>query len=55
MAVILQFSLCLDELKWLMISVDDFLLPKNVMSPLAEGFHNGLRFFVVSTVLTDNI
>jgi hypothetical protein len=35
MAIILQFSLCLHELQWLMISVDDSLLPKNVMSPLA--------------------
>jgi hypothetical protein len=34
MVVILQFSLCLHELQWLMISVDDCLLPKNVMSPL---------------------
>jgi hypothetical protein len=35
MAIILQFSLCLYELQWLMISADDCLLPKNVMSPLA--------------------
>jgi hypothetical protein len=35
MVIILQFSLCLHELQWLMISVDDCLLPKNVMSPLA--------------------
>ena len=55
MAVILQFSLCLHELQWLMISVDDCLLPKNVMSPLAVGLHNGVHFFVVSRVLTDNI
>jgi hypothetical protein len=55
MVVILQFSLCLHELQWLMISVDDCLLPKNVMSPLAAGLHNGVHFFVVSRVLTDNI
>jgi hypothetical protein len=55
MAVILQFSLCLDELQWLMINVDDCLLPKDVMSPLAACFHNGLHFFVVSRVLTDGI
>jgi hypothetical protein len=36
MAIILQFSLCLHELQWLMISVDDCLPPKNVMSPLAS-------------------
>jgi hypothetical protein len=55
MAVILQFSLCLHELQWLMISMDEYLLPKNVMSPLATGFHNGVHLFVVSRVLTDNI
>jgi hypothetical protein len=55
MVVILQFSLCLHELQWLMISVDDYLPPKNVMSPLAEGLHNGLHFFVISRVLMDNI
>jgi hypothetical protein len=55
MAIILQFSLCLHELQWLMISVDDCLLPKNVMSPLTLGLHNGVDFFVVSRVLTDNI
>jgi hypothetical protein len=55
MAVILQFSLCLHELQWLMISVDDCVLPKNVISPLATGFHYGLHFFIVSRVLTDSI
>jgi hypothetical protein len=55
MAVILKFSLCLHELQWLMISVDDYLLPKNVISPLVKGLHNGVHFFVVSRVLTNNI
>jgi hypothetical protein len=55
MAVILQFSLCLHEMQWLMISVDDCLLPKNVMSPLATCLHNELHFFVVSRLLTNNI
>jgi hypothetical protein len=55
MAVILQFSLCLHELQWLMISVDDCLLPKNVMSPLVACSHNGENFFVISRVLTDSI
>jgi hypothetical protein len=45
MAVILQFSLCFHELQWLMISVDECLLPKNVMSPLVIGLHNGVHFF----------
>jgi hypothetical protein len=38
-----------------MINVDDCLLPQNVMSPLAEVLHNGVNFFVVSRVLTENI
>jgi hypothetical protein len=55
MAVILQLALCLHELQCLMITVDVCLLPKNVMSPLVVGFHNGVHFFVVSRVLTNNI
>jgi hypothetical protein len=55
MAVILQFSFCRHELQWLMISVDECLLPKNVMSPLAASFHNGVHFFVIIMVLTNNI
>jgi hypothetical protein len=55
MAVILQLSLCLYELQWIMINVDDCLLPKNVMSPKATGFHNGVHLFVVIKVLTNNI
>jgi hypothetical protein len=38
-----------------MISVDDCLLPENVIPPLKEGFHNGLHFFVISRVHTDDI
>jgi hypothetical protein len=52
MEVILKFSLCLHELQWIMISVDDCLLPKNVMSPMAVGLHNGEHLFFVSRVLT---
>jgi hypothetical protein len=55
MAVILQFSLCLHELQWFMISVDDCLLPNNLMSPLAVGLYNGVHFLVVNRVLTDSI
>jgi hypothetical protein len=32
MVVILRFSLHLHELQWLMINVDEYLLPKNVIS-----------------------
>jgi hypothetical protein len=45
MVVILQFTLCLDELQWLMIDVDDCLLPENLIPPLAVGLHNGVHFF----------
>jgi hypothetical protein len=55
MEVILQFSFSLHELQRLMIHVDDCLLPENVMSPLLVGFHNGVHFFFISRVLTDNI
>jgi hypothetical protein len=55
MVIILQFYLCLHKLQWLMISVDDCLPPKNVMSPLVAGLHNGVQFFVLSRVLTDKI
>jgi hypothetical protein len=55
MQAILQFSLCLHELQWLMISVDYSLLPKNVFSPLVAGFHNGVHFFFISRLLMDNI
>ena len=55
MEVILELSLCHHELQWLMIIVDDCLLPKNVMSPLAAGLHNGVHFFVISRVVMDNI
>jgi hypothetical protein len=51
MLIILQFSLSLHELQWLMINVVDCLLLKNVISPLAVGLHNGVHFFVVSRVL----
>jgi hypothetical protein len=55
MVIILQFSLCLHELQWLLISVDDCLLPKNVICPLETCLHNGVHFFFVSRVLTYNI
>jgi hypothetical protein len=55
MAVILKFSLCLNELQRLMISVDDYLLPKNVIPPLVVGLYDGVHLFYISRVLTDNI
>jgi hypothetical protein len=38
-----------------MISVDDCLLPKNVMCPLVAGLYNGVHFLVISRVLMDSI
>jgi hypothetical protein len=55
MVVILQLSLYLHELQRLMISVDDCLLPENVMPPVTTILHNGVHFFVVSRVLTNGI
>jgi hypothetical protein len=55
MVVILQFSLCMHEPHWIMISVDDCPVLKNVISPLEVGFHNAIHFFVISRVLKDNI
>jgi hypothetical protein len=53
--VILQFSLCLYELQRLMISVNECLIPKNVMLPLATCLYNGINFFVICGVLVDDI
>jgi hypothetical protein len=55
MAIILQFSLWLHEMQWLMINLDECLLPENVNPPLAVSFHNGVYVFFVSRVLTDGI
>jgi hypothetical protein len=55
MVIIVKFSMCLHELQQLMISVDDFLLPKNVVSPLVVDLQKGVHLFVVIRVLTDNI
>jgi hypothetical protein len=52
MVVILQFALCLHEMHRLMNSVDECLLPKNVIPPLVEGLYNGVHLFFVSGVLT---
>jgi hypothetical protein len=55
MVVIMQFSLCLHELQRIMIIVDDCLLPKNVIPPLATILYNGVDLFSVSGVLMDSI
>jgi hypothetical protein len=55
MVVIFQFSLCLQEHRWLMIGVDDSLLPENVISPLQTNLHNGVHLFFISRVLMENI
>jgi hypothetical protein len=38
-----------------MISVDDYLLPENVILPLEACLHNGLHLFFVRRVLTYDI
>jgi hypothetical protein len=55
MEVILQFALCFHELQSIMVNVDDYLLLENVILPLAIGLYNGVHFFVISGVLTDDI
>jgi hypothetical protein len=35
--------------------MDDYLLPNIVMSPLVACLHNGVHFFFISRVLTDNL
>ena len=40
--VIPQFSLCLHELRRLLISVDDHLILDNVILPLTIGLFNGI-------------
>jgi hypothetical protein len=55
MAVVLQFVLCLHELQRLVISVDDYLLPKNVVLPLSTCLYNGICFFVIGGVFMDDI
>jgi hypothetical protein len=55
MVVIMQFSLCLHELQRLMISVDECVLPENVMPPLAAGLYNGVHLFFLNGVLMDDI
>jgi hypothetical protein len=55
MEVILQFFLCLRKMQRPMISVDDCLLPENVMLSLATTLHNGVHLFFVSRVLTNDI
>jgi hypothetical protein len=55
MAIVLQFPLCLYELQRLVISVDDCLLPKNVMFPLTTYLYDGIHLFVIGGVFLDSI
>jgi hypothetical protein len=55
MVVILHFSLCLHELQRLMIIVDDYFLPENVMPPLVVVLHIGVHLFVIIRVIMDDI
>ena len=53
--VVLQFPLCLYELKRLVINVYDHLFPHNVMFSLMGGLYNGIHFFVIGGVFMDSI
>jgi hypothetical protein len=55
MVVILQFPLCLYEMKILVISVYDHLCPQNVMFPLMVGLYNGIHFIFIGGVFMDSI
>jgi hypothetical protein len=55
MVVILQFTLGLHELYWLVISVDDYLLSENVVLPLSVILYNGIHLFVIGGVLMNDI
>lgn len=55
MAIVLQFPLCLYELQGLVVFVDDYFLPHNVMLSLTAGLHNGIHFFVVSGIFSDYV
>jgi hypothetical protein len=55
MVVILQFPLCLYELKRLVISVYDHLLSQNVMFPLMTRLYNGIHFLVIGGVFPESI
>jgi hypothetical protein len=54
MAIILQFSLCLYELKWLVINVDDHFLSQNIILPLSTYLHNGLHLIVIGGISMNN-
>jgi hypothetical protein len=55
MAIVLQIPLCLYELQGLVVCVDDRFLPQNVMLPLSAKLHNGIHFFVISGILSNNV
>lgn len=48
-------SLCLNELKGPMISVNDYLLPKNLMLPSSIGLYNGAHAFIIGGMFLDYI
>ena len=49
--VILKLSLGLHEIKWLVISMDDFLFSKDVMLPLATSLDTRVHQLVMGGVL----
>ena len=55
MGVIFLFSLCLYELQRLVISVDDYLLPMDVMVPLSKGMYNRIHLFIIGGIFANYI
>jgi len=49
-AIILQLPLCLYKLKRSMVSVDDRLLPHNVMFPFSASLNDGIHLFIIGGV-----
>jgi len=55
MVIVLQISLCLSKLKRSVFSVDDHLLPHNVMLPLSASLHDGIDLFIIGGILPNCI
>ena len=51
MVIALQLPLCLYKLKRLVINVDDYLLPQNVVLPLSASLHDRIHLFIIDGVL----
>jgi hypothetical protein len=50
----MQLPLCLYEIQSLVIIVDDCFLSHNLMFPFMKVLYNGIHFFVIGGVFTNN-